>query len=110
MFKTRTMAAEACRGGRVKLGEKPLKPAFAVKEGDAVAVQKFGLTRTLKVVKPIGQRVSAKLAADCYEDLTPEDEVEEWRLRRRSEISEGREKGEGRPTKKDRRELDRFFG
>ena len=108
VFKTRSLAAEACKGGKVKVAGKNAKPALALKAGDELTVSRGGLTRTLRVANPIEKRVGAKIAVDCYEDLTPEETYEEFR-KSRSADAVGRDRGTGRPTKRDRRETDRML-
>jgi len=109
IFKSRTMATEACKRGRVKLGEKVLKPSYFVSPEEQISVRKGGYLFEFKVVKIISKRVSAQLARPCYEDLTPEDELNKyntWFVGKAS--AEKREKGAGRPTKRDRRDLEDF--
>jgi ribosome-associated heat shock protein Hsp15 len=109
IFKSRSLAANACKSNKVKTEEGPLKPASLIQIGDVLKVSKDGYNFTFKVLKLIDKRVSAALAAPCYEDLTPEEELhkyEDWFIGKSG--TEFREKGEGRPTKKHRRLLDRF--
>ena len=106
IFKTRTLASNACKSGKVKVKEKNAKPSLIVFPGDVIRVSKNGFDLTFKVEKIIKSRVSATIAAPCYEDLTPESELnkyKDWFVGKSQ--SEGRDKGSGRPTKKDRREL-----
>ncbi len=109
VFKTRTLSTTACKKGHVSIGEQVLKPSYLLVEGDIVTAKKEGFNRVYKVIKPIAKRVGAKIAVDCYEELTPKEELqkyEAWYLAGKG--NEYRSKGEGRPTKKERREIDGF--
>ncbi len=109
LFKTRSQATEACRGGHVKVGGETVKPARTVRVGDVLQVQTDLLTRTVKVIGSPLHRVGAKLVSQFLEDLTPPSEYE----KRRAPVAQPLftwEKGRGRPTKRDRRALDEFFG
>lgn len=109
IFKTRTQATDACKSGKVKIGESNVKPAYLVTRDETIFVKKNGFDMVYKVVDLIGKRVSATLAEPCYENLTPEEEMQKYKSwyvgKGRPEI---REKGEGRPTKKDRRNITKF--
>ena len=107
IFKTRTIAAEACKKGRVMLNGSQAKPAHTLKEGDVVSVKKPPITWSFKVKQAIEKRVGAKLVAEMMENVTTPDQLE---LLEVSKISGfiNRAKGTGRPTKKERRELDDF--
>ena len=109
VFKTRTMAGDACRAGKVKMDGQVVKPSRALKPGDVMSVSIGPLTRTIRVIALIHNRVSAKLVTDSLEDLTPPEEYE--RIRFMNEMkSEYRDRGTGRPTKKERRTIDRLKG
>ena len=107
-FKTRGLAADACRAGSVAVNGKPAKPARDVRPGEIVTVQQGLLLRTLQVVAVPRSRVGAKLLPDYYTDLTPPAEYEKLRESKVQHLL-AREKGSGRPTKRDRRLLDRLF-
>lgn len=107
IYKTRSMATEACRSGKVKIGGQEVKPSREVKLEDEVAINLGPITKTLKVTGLIERRVSAPLAAENYEDLTPEEEYERAKIARETNF-EKREKGVGRPTKKERRIIERL--
>jgi len=110
IFKSRTMATDACKSGKVKINEKGVKPSYMVSREEIVTVKKEGFNYVFKVVDLIEKRVGAKLAQPCYENLTPEEEMkkfESWFINN-SKRFEQREKGEGRPTKRDRRNIERF--
>lgn len=109
IFKSRTMATDACKSRKVKIGEANVKPSYMVERGEIVQVQKNGFNLTYKVVDLIQKRVGAPLAVKCYEDLTPADELnkyQNWFIGKGA--PERREKGAGRPTKRERREIDKF--
>ncbi len=100
LTKTRPDAAAACRGGHVRVNGKPAKPATTVSPGDEVRARVAGAIRVVEVVRPILKRVGAADAATCFIDRTPVAPPEPPVARR--------ERGAGRPTKRDRRVLDRF--
>ena len=107
IFKTRTIAAEACKKGRVSINGVQVKPARMVKPGDVIQVRKPPVTYSFKVLQAIEKRVGAKLVPDVLENVTTPDQYELLEMSRISGFI-GRAKGTGRPTKKDRRELDEF--
>jgi len=109
IFKSRTLATDACKEGKVKLHEENAKPSAMVTVGDIIDVVKDGFKLKYKVIQLIEKRVSPILAKPCYEDLTPEDEINKyksWFIGKGG--PERRERGAGRPTKRDRREIDEF--
>ena len=109
-YKTRTKATESCKSGNVKnaLGQ-VVKPSLEVKENDVFNIKKSGIIFSVKVVKIIKSRVSAVLAKECYLDLTPESELQKFEMWYFSNKGvEFRERGSGRPTKKERREIEDF--
>lgn len=107
IFKTRSIAAEACKKGKVSLNGTQVKAAHTVKINDVIQVRKPPITYSFKVLQPIEKRVGAKLVSQMMEDVTTPDQIE---LLEMSKISGfiNRAKGTGRPTKKERRELDEF--
>lgn len=108
IFKTRTIAAEACKKGRVSINGAQAKPARAVKPGDVIQVRKPPVTYSFKVLQAIEKRVGAKLVPEIMENVTTPDQYELLEMSRISGFI-NRAKGTGRPTKKDRRDLDEFF-
>lgn len=108
IFKTRSLAAEECKKGHVSMNGSNLKPSRTVKVGDVVQVRKAPITLSLKVLQTIENRVSAKLVPEMLENVTP---PEQYELLEMSKISGfiDRAKGTGRPTKKERRDLDFFL-
>ena len=107
IFKTRTIAAAACKKGQVSMGGVQLKASRMIKEGDVISVRKPPITYSFRVLQPIERRVGAKLIPEVLENVTTPDQYE---LLEMSKISGfvGRAKGTGRPTKKDRRSLEDF--
>lgn len=108
IFKTRSMAADACKVGRVTIGGVPVKPSRSVKVGEEVSVRKAPVTYTFRILSCIEQRVGAKLLPEVYENITPADQYELLEMSRISGFID-RAKGSGRPTKKERRTLDAFI-
>jgi ribosome-associated heat shock protein Hsp15 len=109
IFKSRTLASDSCKENKVKVNGMEVKSSASVNIGDLVEVKKDGFNRKYKVLKIIEQRVSALLAAPCYEDLTPEEELRKYDAWFVGYLGkEVRDKGTGRPTKRDRREIDTF--
>jgi len=101
VFPTRSAATDACHGGHVKVGGKAAKPAAAVRIGDRVTAKLHGVERDLEVVRVIDKRVGAVIAAECVVDHTPPPVEADAPVF-------VRDRSAGRPTKKDRRRLDRF--
>lgn len=109
IFKTRSIAVDACKNGRVTIGGVNVKPSHTVKVGEVVAVRKPPVTYSFKILKTIEQRVGAKLLPEIYENVTTPDQYELLEMNRISGFV-NRARGMGRPTKKDRRALDEFVG
>lgn len=108
VFKTRSDATEACKGGRVKVGNANAKPSRAVSAGDVIQVRKGAVMFTYKVIRPVDNRVGAKLVPDFAENLTPESEMQKLRAPVETFFI-SRDRGAGRPTKKDRREIEQMW-
>ncbi|MCR5017357.1 MAG: RNA-binding S4 domain-containing protein [Bacteroidales bacterium] len=108
VFKTRSDATEACKGGRVKVGNANAKPSRAVSAGDVIQVRKGAVMFTYKVIRPVDNRVGAKLVPDFAENLTPESEMQKLRAPVETFFI-SRDRGAGRPTKKDRREIEHMW-
>ena len=109
IYKTRSIAADACKNGRVTVGGANAKPSRMIKVGDTVSVRKSPVTYSFKVLQAIEQRVGAKLVPQVYENVTPADQYELLEMTRISGFVD-RARGTGRPTKKERRSLDAFIG
>jgi len=105
LAKTRSEATTACRGGHVRVNGKPIKPASPVRIGDEVRVMRGGRERIVEVTKIIEKRVGAAVAAECLIDRSPPPPPREFVA-----PVAVRERGSGRPTKKERRQLDRLRG
>jgi ribosome-associated heat shock protein Hsp15 len=109
IYKSRTMATEACREGKVKLNGAVVKSSALTVIGDTIEVHKDSFRFKYKVVQLIEKRVSAILAKPCYEDLTPEEELNKYKMWFVGKGGpERRERGAGRPTKKERREIEGY--
>ena len=108
IFKTRSLATDACRAGSVAVNALAAKPARDVRAGELVTVRQGVILRTLRVLGVPPARLGAKLVPEFCADLTPPAEFEKAREQRVQHFLE-REKGSGRPTKRDRRLLDRFL-
>lgn len=107
IYKTRTLAADACKNGRITINGAQAKPSRSVKVGDKVGVKKSPITYTFRVKQTIEKRVGAKLVPDVLENITTPEQYELLELSRISGFID-RQRGTGRPTKKERRALDDF--
>jgi ribosome-associated heat shock protein Hsp15 len=103
LYKTRTAATEGCLGGHVRINGSPAKPAAKVRPGDQVEVHAHRRDRVFEVLKVVDKRLGAALAAECVVDLSPPP-------KQREEAASVRAPGSGRPTKRDRRQMERFRG
>ncbi len=108
IFKTRSIAADACKNGRVTIGGVKQKASKMIKEGDIIEVRKPPITYSFKVLKAIQNRVGAKLVPEVLENVTAKEQLELLEMNRIGGFI-GRARGTGRPTKKERRELDDFI-
>ena len=107
IFKTRTIAAEACKKGRVSVSGTTVKPSRTIKIGDIIQVRKPPVTYSFKVLALTENRMGAKIVPEFLENVTPPEQMEILELSRISGFI-NRSKGMGRPTKRDRRELKKF--
>ena len=107
VFKTRTIATDACKKGRVTLGGVTLKPSRTVKPGDIIDVKKPPITYTFSVLAIAPNRLGARLVPEYLENLTPQSQYELLEMTKISGFVD-RQKGLGRPTKRDSREMSRF--
>ena len=107
LFKTRSLATEECKKGRITIDGVSVKPSRIPKPGDIIKVRKNPVTYSYKVISITGKRVGAKLVAEFALDITPPEELRILELRQQMSPFE-RDRGAGRPTKKDRRDLDRL--
>lgn len=107
VFKTRGDATDACTGGKVRVNDRPVKPSSPVRVGDRVGARVGERERIVEVVKLIEKRVGAAVAAECLIDHSPPSEPRKREFNPR--VAE-REAGAGRPTKRDRRAMEKFRG
>ena len=107
VYKTRTLASDACKNGRITINGALAKPSRTVKVGDQVGVKKSPITYTFRVLQAIEKRVGAKLLPEVFENITPPEQYELLEMNRISGFID-LARGTGRPTKKDRRALDDF--
>jgi len=107
IYKTRAIAADACKNGRITMGGVKQKPSKMVKEGDVIEVRKPPVTYSFRILKAIQNRVGAKLIPEIVENITPKEQMEILQMSRISGFV-NRARGTGRPTKKERRQLDEF--
>ena len=108
IYKTRTIATEECNKGRISIGGINVKPSRDIKVGDIIEIRKPPITYKFRVLQLAEKRMGAKLVPEFLEDLTPKEQFEILEMQRLVQWS-GREKGTGRPTKKDRRDMDDFM-
>lgn len=107
IFKTRSLSTEACRNGKVHIGNQAVKASREVKPNDIIHIHQQQITKTVKVIASLEKRVSAKLLEQFMEDLTPASEYE--KVKKIKAVSfVYRPKGTGRPTKKERRDIEKF--
>ena len=107
LFKTRAIATDAIKGGKVKIDDTPVKPSREVREGDIIQVQIEQLHKVVQVKSLIRNRVPAKMVPEVYADLTPQEEYERIEFMHAYK-TEWRDRGSGRPTKKERRMIDKM--
>jgi hypothetical protein len=107
IFKTRSIAADACKNGRVTISGTNVKPSHSIKVGEIINVKKPPITYSFEILQTIEKRVGAKLISEVYKNVT---DAKQYELLEMSRISGfvDRARGTGRPTKKDRRQLDAF--
>jgi len=107
LYKTRTMATNACNSGKIKIDNVSIKPSRLIQVGDHIKLRHNYQYKTIQVEKLIAKRVGASIAQECYTDITPErDKIE---IHSSAFIrNEKREKGTGRPTKKERRNIEKY--
>lgn len=108
IYKTRSIAAEACKKGHIMVRDKAVKPSFLVRVGDIVQVKKSPITYSFKVLQCAENRVGAKFVPELMENVTPAEQYEALEMSRISGFVD-RARGTGRPTKKERRSMDTFI-
>ena len=107
IFKTRAIATEACSGGKVKINETAVKASRKIITGDLIQVRKGVVKHIYCVLKIAEKRMGAKLISEFLEDLTPDDELAKLKSSQKQPVHT-REKGQGRPTKRERRMMDQL--
>ncbi|MCI2082006.1 MAG: RNA-binding S4 domain-containing protein [Bacteroidales bacterium] len=108
VYKTRTEATDACKGGKVKVNGTEAKPSRAVRTGDTITVRNGSAHFTYRVIVPMDKRQGAQTVPLYAKNLTPESEIEKLRAPKETFFIK-RDAGAGRPTKKERRQLDRLW-
>ena len=108
IYKTRSIAADACKNGRITMNGVQLKPSRTFKIGDTFSVRKGPVTFTYRILNLTENRLGAKLVPEFLQDITTHDQLELLELARMASQS-GRDRGTGRPTKKDRRDIESFM-
>jgi len=108
IYKSRSAAAEACKKGRILIGNIPVKPSRTITAGEKIIVKKPPVTYSFVVIQPIENRVGAKLVPDYLSDITPEEEKNKIKPDH-FPLDGFRPRGAGRPTKRERREIDDFL-
>jgi ribosome-associated heat shock protein Hsp15 len=106
IYKTRALATEACRKGRVLVNGTEAKPSREIRQGDSITVRKMPVIYSFRVKQTVEKRLSAKLVPGYLEDLTSLEELEKLKVNDSFFIR--RERGTGRPTKKERRQIDKL--
>lgn len=108
LFKTRSIATEACKKGKILMDGLPVKSSRIIKPNDVICIKEPPITKQYKVLDITGKRMGAKLTSGFIKDITPEEELEILRLTKMANQL-NRPRGLGRPTKKERRDIDQFF-
>lgn len=109
LYKTRSLAAEACEKGRIRLGDVPQKAGKMIKGGDVLVIHRGPWSQTVKVLNISEKRMGAALVKDFMEDLTSQEELDKYKSYLAARNSFGLKHGPGRPTKKDRRAIDDYM-
>ena len=108
IYKTRNQASEACRKGKIIIDDQVVKPSRILKPGDVVHVKKPPVIYAYRVKNLLGKRLSSRLVQEYFENITPESELE--KLKVKETFIMVRDRGSGRPTKKERRTMDKLSG
>lgn len=108
LYKTRSLATQACRKGQVSISGQKTKPSRMVATGEIISIRKTALTLRIKILSPIQHRISAKLLPEVLLDLTPPEEYDMLEMARVAGLGR-RSAGSGRPTKKERRDLESYL-
>lgn len=107
-YKTRSEATDACNGGKIRLNGADVKPSKAVRRGDTIVVRKGAVTYTYRVLEPVDKRQGAKTVPQFAENLTPQSELDKLHAPVETFFLK-RDRGAGRPTKKDRRQMESLW-
>jgi len=107
LFKTRTIASEACKAGRITISDYHVKPSREVKVGELFSMKDNPIVRSYRIVAILENRVAAKLVSQFLEEITPASELKKLEDMKQNTVS--RDRGTGRPTKKERRDIDEYF-
>ena len=107
IFKTRSQAAAACKGGKIKIDGQNVKASRELKQGEQISISLTVYLKTVRVKALLHNRVGAKLVENYMEDLTPQEEYDKQKIKQELN-KEYRQRGEGRPTKKERRIIERL--
>ena len=107
LFKTRSLAKQACNKGRVLLNDQTVKPSRNIQAGDTISIKQAPIYKTYKILGVISNRIGPKLVPDYLDDITPKEEVDKLRAVKSNAVY--RTKGSGRPTKKERRDIEDFL-
>jgi len=108
LYKTRSLASEECKKGKVMINGMNVKPSREIKEGETIQVRRPPITRSYKVIALAENRMAAKMVPEFMVETTPASELEILEIQKNMSVY-NRERGTGRPTKKERRDLDDFF-
>lgn len=108
LFKTRALATDACKKGKVMLNDTAVKPSKTIKSGDIIGIKAGPIIRSFKVTGLTQNRINAKLVPEFREEITAPDQLDLIQLGKLA-MQSNRQRGTGRPTKKERRDLDDFF-
>tara|TARA_Y100000739_G_scaffold174330_1_gene152038 strand:+ start:741 stop:1136 length:396 start_codon:yes stop_codon:yes gene_type:complete len=108
LFKTRGLATEACKRGKIKLNESQAKAAKSIKLGDIINIRQSPMIRSLEVIGLTERRIGAKLVENFAKDITPKEEWDKF-YKSKSNRTESQNKSQGRPSKKERRLIDQFM-
>ena len=108
LYKTRSLASEECKKGKVMINGMNVKPSREIKEGETIQVRRPPITRSYKILALAENRMAAKIVPEFMVETTPASELEILEMQKNMSIY-NRERGTGRPTKKERRDLDDFF-
>ena len=108
LYKTRSQASEECRKGKVTIGGMNVKPSRELKVGETIQLRRPPITRSYKILALTESRMAAKLVPEFLVETTPASELEILKVQKQMSVF-NRERGSGRPTKKDRRDMDDFF-